>query len=337
MTTTTTICNDIPSGLDVDPHVLDLLERTKGIPAQLSDEWFEMRKNMLTCSLIASVLGQNPYQSRRQIFLRKTGRKKNNSSCAATRWGTEKESIVCEKYMKQTGNHVFEFGLFPHPDYDWLGGSPDGITANGILIEIKCPYSREIVPGEVPKHYIAQIQTLMQIFDLKKCHFVQWKSHQPVFGKEEVFDITEVDRDDEWWTTHYPIMRTFWNEVMTWRRNREKRLEEIERCRPSVAAYHIYKARGKLDDLPAIDLENTRRFRMMICQEKMEMERGKTNPKKRHRDLNTLDLTTIKVSSPFIKPMFENKDIKNIEPFSKPMFGLDEPKEINVSKKKMKK
>lgn len=37
-----------------------------------------------------------------------------------------------------------EIGLHPHPVYNWLGGSPDGITESGKLLEIKCPMMRAI-------------------------------------------------------------------------------------------------------------------------------------------------------------------------------------------------
>ena len=61
---------------------------------------------------------------------------------------------------------------------DWLtsfikfGASPDGITRNGIMIEIKSPYSRK-VNGIVPSNYWVQMQLQLEVCNLEICHFVE--------------------------------------------------------------------------------------------------------------------------------------------------------------------
>lgn len=45
----------------------------------------------------------------------------------------------------------------PEEPFCWLAGSPDGITASGKLLEVKCPMSRPIGDGTVPDYYLAQV------------------------------------------------------------------------------------------------------------------------------------------------------------------------------------
>ena len=54
-----------------------------------------------------------------------------------------------------------------------LAGSPDGITCCGRLIEVKCPASRKIIPGVIPKYYLPQIELLMHITGIRVTDFIQ--------------------------------------------------------------------------------------------------------------------------------------------------------------------
>ena len=58
--------------------------------------------------------------------------------------GTKYEPIATTAYEIRNKTSVIEFGCLPHPIYTTLGASLDGITPDGIMLEIKCPYSREI-------------------------------------------------------------------------------------------------------------------------------------------------------------------------------------------------
>jgi hypothetical protein len=95
----------------------------------------------------------------------------------------------------------------------WLGGSPDGVTESGKLVEIKCPMMREI-KAEVPEHYMPQLQLCMEILDLETCDFIQYKPADFNWPKGEEFVVVHVDRDRGWWDTNLPIMREFWDKVL---------------------------------------------------------------------------------------------------------------------------
>ncbi len=73
----------------------------------------------------------------------------------ATRHGDKYEPVAIEKYENLKGVKVIDFSIIPpiDPSEDWLAASPDGITQDGVLIEVKCPFYR-MPKDEVPKHYI---------------------------------------------------------------------------------------------------------------------------------------------------------------------------------------
>jgi putative phage-type endonuclease len=165
---------------------------------------------MLTASDIATALGINPYESPDDLIYMMCGfRRKQTTEC--TDYGTRLEPEARDKYCELTGESVFEIGLVPHPKFPWLGGSPDGITDSGKLIEIKCPPKREITPT-VPKYYIPQVQLLMEILDLEECDFVQYRPASE--GRPQVLTISKVLRDREWFAESVPVLERFWNRVI---------------------------------------------------------------------------------------------------------------------------
>jgi hypothetical protein len=125
---------------------------------------------------------------------------------------------------------VHEIGLVPHPTYNWLGGSPDGVTESGCLLEIKCPMMRTIEPGQVPENYFPQIQLCMEIMELESCFFVQYAPYEITFPKPEVFDVTIVPRDREWFKKYLPVMDEFWKKVLYFREH----LDELPKPKEKV-------------------------------------------------------------------------------------------------------
>lgn len=228
-------------------------------PEQRSENWYKMRNERITASDAASCLivteedvkrekkgylilkskvGKcaNPYKSRSEFILNKcveTAFKGNN----ATKWGQKYENVACQIYEKRHGVNVLEFGLLPHPSISWLGASPDGITTNGIMLEIKCPYSdRDLGP---PFHYYwVQIQLQLETCNLDYCDFqeckiTEYKSEKAYYNDGGETGLTKdrlekgillkVSQDIEGETESksfyvYPILGTD-NEVKKWINN----------------------------------------------------------------------------------------------------------------------
>jgi len=184
---------------------------------QRTPEWYAQRENAVTASDIPTVLGENSYKTPWALLVDKcNANPKPFMGNEATQWGTYYEDTAIEKYSKLHGKTVLSFGLLIHRDYDWLGGSPDGITTDGILLEVKCPLKRKIVMGEVPHHYLSQVLLNLEICDLEMAHFIEF-----VPGKSDddfVLNVVEVKRNREWFSKELPKMRQFWDEVLFYRK-----------------------------------------------------------------------------------------------------------------------
>jgi putative phage-type endonuclease len=134
---------------------------------------------------------------------------------AATAHGTALEPLVRDLYDERTGRKSHEIGLVQHRKYPWLGASPDGVTEDGLLIEIKCPLTRKI-EAKVPKHYLPQVQLQLEITDLEECDFVQYRPAKTE-GAEPEFVVVRVKRDREWFSKNLPAMKAAWDRIVNGR------------------------------------------------------------------------------------------------------------------------
>jgi len=184
------------------PKVKELIERT--YDDQRSDEWFKLRGNMLTASDLASSLGMNFFKKPDELMLEKCGYKKFSGNENTAR-GIRLEPIVRDMYDAKYNTKTYEIGLLVHPTYKWLGGSPDGVTAEGLLIEIKCP--KKLSP-KIPDYYFPQVQLLLEIMDLDACDFVQYCE------EKDLMTVIRVPRDREWFAEQLPRMKAFWDTVL---------------------------------------------------------------------------------------------------------------------------
>lgn len=201
------------------------VERLKRVPQfeQRTPEWYEARRHLITASVASSALYIKPYDSftgcPRKSAIENTVYRKFKGN-VATQWGCDHEDMVRERFDHIMGTNTTEYGLIRHIDVhgpkhglSWIGASPDGITECGAMVEIKCPYRRQIVPGHVPHHYYPQIQVQLEVCDLPLCYFVQWQPAHLQKDGIEIFDITPVERDRTWFATHKETLYTFYQEL----------------------------------------------------------------------------------------------------------------------------
>lgn len=210
--------------------IQERIDRVKSAPqyAQRTPEWYEVRRSLMTASVVSSALGIKPFASfagdvRRDAIVNAVHRKFKGN--IATRHGVKYEDSVREKFDEIMGTTTKEYGLIIHADIHgpenglpWLAASPDGMTECGSLVEIKCPYRRQIVPGEVPHHYMPQIQAQLEVLDLELCYFVEWQpAHLSDTGRE-VMNIVPVARDRNWLERNFDDLKSFYDELMEERR-----------------------------------------------------------------------------------------------------------------------
>lgn len=220
---------------EIHPRVLELLD----IPQyeQRSVEWFDQRKNKLTSSDVDSVLGRSKYNTREDVLFKKCGISPPFIGNDATLHGQKYEDEAIDLYCKQYNKKTFSFGLLPHPTIEFLAGSPDDITYDGIVIEVKCPLRRKIVNGEIPVHYEAQVRMNMEICDLNDAVFIEYKPSCLTGGDIE-FNVVELKRDRSWFTNIYQNLVDFWDDVQYYR---NKGIDTHPRY-----SYHLKKSQPKL-------------------------------------------------------------------------------------------
>jgi putative phage-type endonuclease len=144
---------------------------------QRTPEWYAARMTMITASDVAQCLGCAKFGTLREFYVKKCGsdeeQKPFNASLPPLKWGSMFEPVAQALYAQLNGTRVHEFGLLRHPTVPHLGASPDGITETGIMLEIKCPYRRKIVAGEVPLQYYYQVQAQLDVCQLDECDYFE--------------------------------------------------------------------------------------------------------------------------------------------------------------------
>lgn len=158
---------------------------------QGSAAWLAYRQSQRNASETPAVMGISPWVTPYQLWLIKTGRSRQEVTPAMAH-GTRLEPQARAAYEDQTGQImqplVLQDGLY--------SASLDGITLEGeLIVEIKCPFRgrqsdlwREVSAGQVPRHYMAQIQHQLMVSDATTAHL--W-----VYVEEEGL-LVSIQRDE---------------------------------------------------------------------------------------------------------------------------------------------
>jgi putative phage-type endonuclease len=185
---------------------------------QRSKEWFAVRANRITGSSIGAILFLSPFATPADVMRRMVreyhGEPSEFTGNVATEYGTLNEPNAMADYQMQH-NQVTECGFFVHPDFEWLGASPDGLIGDDGLLEIKCPYglrhsADEFKSIEEQQHYYAQIQYQLFCTGRKWCDFYQWSPYGD--------SLTRINFDPQFIEQTLPTLQEFFNEYLDQRK-----------------------------------------------------------------------------------------------------------------------
>lgn len=155
-------------------RLVDLLQLK--LTEQRSPAWYLERYNMITASDMATALAKGKFESQKDFIMKKcmplTTKSTFNMTNEILTWGIKYESVAANIYSHRNKVNLFDFGLIKHPKHNFFGASPDSISENGIMIEIKCPY-RRVIDGSIPEQYYYQIQGQLDVCDLEECDYVE--------------------------------------------------------------------------------------------------------------------------------------------------------------------
>lgn len=192
---------------------------------QGSDEWFSVRRGIVTASRFDDVMakgkGGGESVTRRKYMLtligeRLTGETAESYANGHMERGKAMEAEARDTYSLVTGLEVKPVGFVKFGDD--IGASPDGLPADGGLeIKTKLPHLHLdcMLRGEVPSEHLKQIQGQMWVADLEWSDFVSFWSGLPIF-------IKRVPRDSKMIAEIHSAVSIFVEEML-------ETMEEIKR------------------------------------------------------------------------------------------------------------
>lgn len=138
---------------------------------QRTDEWRLVRAGKITASRFADVIdvtkAGKPTAARSKylreiVFERISQAPKHEVGGHALRWGTDVESFAREAFELETGMIVTPGQFVLHPDYPFIGCSPDGLIGSDGGYESKCPMDEAVhintLLNGMPDDHVPQVQ-----------------------------------------------------------------------------------------------------------------------------------------------------------------------------------
>lgn len=138
------------------------------------NEWLAKRRTGISGTDVSAILGINPWASPLDVWLDKRGQAEPRAESMAMKLGNLLEPVVATLYADETGAELVDPGFLRHPSRDWHIGTPDRITVDGTLIEIKTARSGNDwgEPGtdQIPRHYLTQVAWYLALTELQVAH-----------------------------------------------------------------------------------------------------------------------------------------------------------------------
>lgn len=174
------------------------------VAEQRSQEWLDARKNKITASNAAAVLGVDPNHKELWAYNAIMGITVGNIN-QAMQWGIDQESRARSEYEILTGNLVYKTGFWicDLPDMNWLGASPDGLIDTNGMAEYKCP--QNALPTVIPVHHAIQCRVQMIVCNRAWVDYFAWHPTGYFLDRIERDGNIEVDiihRLHQWYETY---------------------------------------------------------------------------------------------------------------------------------------
>lgn len=161
-------------------------------------EWLELRKSGIGSSEIATIVGLNPFDTPRELWMRKLGIKPPVEENNAMRLGHYLEDAVAQMWSEHTGLQVIKRSagdwIIRDKEHPYLQVSPDRTfwvdpsgkhnLANKGILECKTT-SRAVDPDDIPKHWFCQIQYQLGVAGLTH-GYIAWLTGGRDFGMKEI-------------------------------------------------------------------------------------------------------------------------------------------------------
>lgn len=174
--------------------------------AQNTPEWHAARCGKVTASRIADIMRKTKsgVSAMRETYMaelvaeRLTGIQEDGYCSDAMQHGKNTEDEAARVYAFERGVKVEPVGFVLHPTLDNAGCSPDRLTDDGGLLQIKCPATKThiatLTGKAIAPDYFKQMQMELLCTGRMWCDFVSFDPRMPV---ELQLHVTRVHRCDE--------------------------------------------------------------------------------------------------------------------------------------------
>jgi len=168
---------------NIEGRILELNKVNENLPEQRTDEWYNMRYNMLSASNLWKILhttstyNQLVKEKTESLEVSKINKLKGGFNSSLV-WGQRYEDVAQQIFEDMYNTEISSYGCIPHFECNYIGASPDGINTKkesglyGHMLEIKCIVNRELT-GIPKKEYWIQMQMQMECCNLDYCDFFE--------------------------------------------------------------------------------------------------------------------------------------------------------------------
>jgi len=244
---------------------------------QRTEEWFAQRKLRITGSRVGAILGLSPWQKPidvlRAMVREYHGAESEFKGNPATDHGlaNEQRALLC--FMRETGLMVEPCGFFAYGDS--LGASPDGLTSDGGVLELKVPFGLrnggEFKTLAEQPHYAAQVQMEMLAADKTHAYFAQYIAPKgdplaPDYVHEQM-NIERVERDPLWLDNNLTKISDFYRLLLS-------ELNNEDHLAPLRVQFEADEIIGEIDALRERQKADAEREKELVAQ-LVEMAEGK--------------------------------------------------------------
>lgn len=178
------------------------------------EAWLADRRQRIGASEAAAALGLSPFESPRELYLRKIGELPDAEENEAMLWGNILEPVIAAEYARRTGNAVSRCQVELRAEHGGapLGATLDGLTEAGWPVEFKTINAwsaREIgeeETDELPPHWLVQGHQQMLLAQADRVDFA-------ILVGGQRLEIRTVTRNEALLGQMLLMLPAFWGHV----------------------------------------------------------------------------------------------------------------------------
>ena len=129
-------------------------------------EWLNYKESRIGGTAISSILGINKFQSALELYKRMKGIEQPIETNDLMQLGIHLEPGLLNMFQHEYGGESYfnkenEIPIFEHPDYQFIGASPDGYftgtNIGDVIVEVKTTLSYISIEADLPAYWLAQL------------------------------------------------------------------------------------------------------------------------------------------------------------------------------------